>query len=650
MASRLLDPVSQPTARWFVLRFALLACLVIPLITAVCVVGRSNSKPNRSGHPVVRFVGGQRLVYQVDFGSASASDFGAIFAEGQSALSHVFEANLQGELAVTVLEADAQHASVVYHFRRRQVQFQAEGQDAPDQAQVIQADLARPVFGLLDGRGRVLSVRFDPATGPLAQHMARTLLAATQFVGPASDADPGGDWKAEEDDPNGTLLARYQVQADGTVHKAKLRYLQPKQARKGKTILLSPTIQSEGEYVATLDAATHCLVALSAADAQSATLQNKLIGQGDLKLEMRLLRKEESTPAELAALRTAQKELARTARAVPLCVARSPEEGRLAIQRQELGSATLESLLADLAAAEAVSPQEKDVTPLFLKFKALAIMQPESCTRLGELLTSAAPGSLKMRVLADALEAAGHAKAQAALSAAIQGRAGDWPALALLIPALGTAESPTPQTEQTLQKLAFGTQDKNITATARLALGNLARTLGEESPTRAAKVVDRLLQQLAAPTSADSRWQLLLALGNAGSIRALPTLTRFLDDSAPDLRGAAAWALRWIDSSQADLLLTTKVLRGDRDPAVRLEAVRALRFREKTPANFAAQEKALATETETVVRVALLSNLWDARESYPQAQRLVEQAAANDSAPAVREAAAKILGKAEIAP
>jgi hypothetical protein len=635
------------------LRFGLLACLVMLLFGGIGVVCRSNSKPNPSGNTIVWLVPGRRLIYQVDFGSESASDLGAIFAEGQSGLSHVFEANLQGELAVIVLEANAEHASVVYQFRRAEVQFQSDGRDASDQSQLIQADLARPVFGCVDGRGRVLSVRFDPATGTLAQHLARTLLAATQFVGPAADADPGTDWDAEEDDPNGTFIAHYRVQADRTVHKSKLRYLQPKQdKKKGRTVVLTPTIKSEGEYVATIDTAAHCLVAISASDAQSATLQNKLIGQGDLKLEMRLIRKEEPTPAELVALRTTEAELAKTARAVPLCVATSPKEGGLAIQRQELGSATLQSLLADLARTEAASPQEqeKGTTRLFLKFKALAIMRPESCVRLGELLTSAEVGSLKMCVLTDALEAAGHAKAQAALIAAIQGRRGDWPALALLIPALGSAESPTPQAEQTLQSLAFGTQDKNITATARLALGNLARTLGEESPTRAAKIVDRLLQQLAAPTAADSRWQLLLALGNAGSTQALPTLTRFLDDPAPDLRGAAAWALRWIDSPQADLLLTTKVLSSDRDPAARLEAVRALRFREETPANFEAQEKALATEAEAAVRLALLSNLWDARESHPQARRLVEQAAAHDSAAAVREAAGKMLENAPIAP
>jgi hypothetical protein len=629
--------------RAFGSRWAVWAGLGMLAMGAFWMSRRPGTEAAGPGRPSVRFVAGQRLVYQIDLESSSASDFGSLFAEGRSALSHVFEASMKGELAVTVLEADLQHALLAYHLRLENVRFQADGQETPEQSQVIRAALARPVFGLLDGRGRVLSVRFDPATGPPAQHAARTLLAAIQFVGLPPNADPGADWEAEEDDPSGTFVAHYHEHADGTVHKTKLRYLPPKQAKKSKTIVLTPTIESEGEYVATLDAAVHCLIALSAEEAQSVTYQSRLIGQGDLKLEMQLIRNEQSAAAELAALRAAEAELAKTGRAVPLCAARSSEESRLAIQRQELGTATLESLLADLAEAEAASPEVKDATRLFLRFKALAIVRPESCARLGELLTDAEAGSLRMHILADALEAAGHAKAQAALIASIQGRTGDWPALAMLIPVLGSAESPTPETEHALQSLAFGTHDDNVTAAARLALGNVARSLGEESPARAAKIVDLLLLQLAVSRSAESKWQLLLALGNAGSARALPTLTRFLDDTSPELRGAAAWALRWIDSPRADLLLTTKVLSSDRISSVRLEAVRALRFRETTSANFAAQEKALAAEAEAVVRMALLNNLWDARQSNPKARGLVERAAAGDPAPAVREAASKIL-------
>jgi HEAT repeat protein len=250
-----------------------------------------------------------------------------------------------------------------------------------------------------------------------------------------------------------------------------------------------------------------------------------------------------------------------------------------------------------------------------------------------------------MRLLIDALQSAGHSEAQAALGAAVRERPNDWPALAQLIPALGTAELPTPETVQTLLELAFGKHDPNVRAAAQLALGNLAGSLAEAAPARSGRVVARLLEELAAPTAADSTWQLLLALGNAGSADALPALTRYLDDPAPELRGAAAWALRWVEASQVDQLLTARGL-VDRDAAVRLEAVRALGFRERTAGNCAAQEKALAAEGAADLRLALLGNLWKARAVYPRARRLVEQAATGDPAREVREAAAKLLEQA----
>ena len=643
MALRAPEPASRSSGSRLVWQCTVLAGLAMLAIAAIYVAVRPTRGTIRSCNPPGGFILQQRLVYQIEFESAVASDFAALFSNREPGLFQVFEVGLQGELAVTVLEANADHTSIVYQFRLTQAQFRADGQDDLAQSSVLQRELTQPVFGLLDGRGRIQSVRFDSATGPLAKNVARTLLAATQIVGPESDAGLAvGQWETEEDDPSGRLVARYQVESDGTVHKFKLHYLSPQPAKKSRTIVLTPTIQTAGESVATLDD-VGCLSAISVTNAQSDNIQGKVVGQGTLRLQMHLLRKEESIGSELAALRTTDAEEGKTTRACSLTVVKSPEEGQLDIQRQELGGATLQKLLDDLNAAEASSPEEKNITRLFLKFKALAIIRPESCAILGELLTHTDPSSLKMHILTDAMEAADNFEAQAALSAAIQSRSDDWPALVLLIPALGAAESPTPQTEQTLNALAFGTHAKNISVTARLALGNVARNLRETSPERGKKIVDRILQELADPAAADSKWELLLALGNAGSVRALPTLTRMLDDSTPDLRGAAAWAMRWINSPQVDAVLTSKVLMSDPDRVVRLEAVRALRFREKTPANFAAEKKALAAEADADIRIELLRNLWDFRDFHAQIQQLTELAAVDDPAPSVRESAIKFL-------
>jgi HEAT repeat protein len=647
------EPASPPSGRRLLLALIVSTALVVLAVISGRLVGRrlapESNGPNSTAPAAVRFVAGQRLVYKMDFDCAVASNFGAIFSDAPSLLmNQLFDASLQSEMSVTVLESDAQHAALVYQFRHPQVQFQAEGQDDPSQSQLIQASLAQPVFCLLDRRGRVESVRFDAAANSMAQRMTCTLLAAMQVVGPEPDANSQAEWEAEEEDPSGKLIAHYQIESDGTIHKTTLRYLQPKPTKKSKTIQLTPTIETQGEDVGTLDAGGS-LIALSASEGQSMSFQNKNVGHGVLKLDMQLLRKEEPTPGDLALLRAARTEQLKIARAVRLYDPPSPEQADLNVQREALGNATLESVLAELAVAEEKTLEEKDITQLFLKFKALAVMRPESCSQLGELLIQSKTGSLRMQILADALESAGNAQSQAALAAAVLGRTEDPKAIQLLLPALGAVESPKPQTVDTLLALAFGNSDKNIRTTARLALGNVARSLGDDSPIAARKIVDRIGQELKVAAAAE-KWELLLTLGNAGSVDALPTLRRYTDDPAPNLRGAAFWALRWIESPDADDLLTTKALVGDKDFAVRLEAVRALRFRGETPNNIGAQEKALANEAEPQVRIELLGNLWEVRESDPQIKQIVEKAEANDPSDAVREAATKLMEKLQTNP
>ena len=50
----------------------------------------------------------------------------------------------------------------------------------------------------------------------------------------------------------------------------------------------------------------------------------------------------------------------------------------------ELGEATADGLLDDLARAERAPPGEVNETALYLKFKALVFLRPELSARLGE--------------------------------------------------------------------------------------------------------------------------------------------------------------------------------------------------------------------------------------------------------------------------
>ena len=287
------------------------------------------------------------------------------------------------------------------------------------------------------------------------------------------------------------------------------------------------------------------------------------------------------------------------------------------------------------------------MTHLFLKFKALAVVPPGACAELGEVLSTAELGSLRMHVLADALAAAGNPAAQAALCAAVQGRAEDEPSMAILIPAISTAESPTPQAQQTLEMLAFHPQQTNRQQ-GPTRVGHAARNLADDlrrKPQYRRATAPGAGQprggRLAMATAVGHRqFRLARGFAHADAISGQPRATSRRRGLGPALDRFSK------RRPPADRRSSSR-RKGAR---VRLEAVRALQFRQKTAGNFGAQKQALSTEAEPDIRAALLGNLSSFRDSLPEARQLVESAAAHDPSLSVREAAAKLLQPARAAP
>src|SRR5262249_10188537 len=157
---------------------------------------------------------------------------------------------------------------------------------------------------------------------------------------------------------------------------------------------------------------------------------------------------------------------------------------------------------------------------------------------------------------------------------AIRARGDDFTTLAVLIPALGLVDNPTPQSEELLRELS-GRGDVNIRTTAQLALGVMARNLSDTAPERTARIVRDALRQLEGATQADERRQMLLVLGNIGDAGTLDAIRKHARDVAPEVRSAAAAALRWLEVDGADELLAG-LLAADADAVVRGEAAAAL--------------------------------------------------------------------------
>ena len=607
---------------------------------------------------VYHFAIAERMIYRLYYTSASQSDFSQVLGNQKQqqnplGLAQSFKTTVQGQLTISVLDIHGDNVLIAFSLRNLMIRLIANGQAAATEADTIEKDLSREIFANVSLQGKVRSIRFDPVTNKLSQNFARTLIAVTQFVFPSALSPDRSQWETQEDDPNGQYIARYQ-QAEPrsnrhkatnpglrTFRKIKTRYLQAVQKPGSDEFNVPTAITPKGELTANFDLRAGRLLALSGTESQTIEMAGKTVARAQNAVRLNYVGREILDPDNLAAMREASSQRTKLVAAVPLSVTVSKEESEANIERTELRTATLETLLADLANLES-SSGERNEAPLYLKFKALTYLNPESSAALGKILATADAKSLTMRVLTGALGAVGHQQAQAALVSAIRARSTDWPALSVLIPALNEASSPTQLAEDTVRDLAFQSPNAEIASTAQLTLGTMARNLAETSPERATKIVELFIKQIESSPSFEVTRQMLLALGNSGSTNAYSTISRFMTDSSPALRAAAAGALRWVASDQIDALLT-RSLTSDPEASVRLESAVALGFREMTEGTFGAQKQAFLTDKNDKVRLALLSNLWKVHQAFPEVRKLVKEAATKDASQNVRKAAGDIM-------
>ena len=165
----------------------------------------------------------------------------------------------------------------------------------------------------------------------------------------------------------------------------------------------------------------------------------------------------------------------------------------------------------------------------------------------------------------------------------------------------------------------------------------MAHQLAPVQPERSAGIVRAMAAKLAQADNADARRHCLFVLGNAGATDSLDVIQSYLGDAAPEVRAAAAAALRWLDVAEADRLLCA-ALATDSDAAVRIEAATALGFRPLTALTLAAQKNVFRKDASLNVRLAVMPSLARSLDG-----RLLLKQALDDPLKEIREEAANLL-------
>jgi hypothetical protein len=601
-----------------------------------------------------RFAVGTTMAYQLDYRNESQADLSHFFQDRERqpqapdpATGHrtSVTTTMRGEAQIMTVSVRDSQVLLGFRVEHPQVGLILNGQVADADARAVEGDLHRDLFLLLNRQGRVLSVQFPPTIRELTKGFVRTLVALTQFVVQENGNGSHADWESLEDDPQGSAVVRYERIPDSSSHrvyaKTRLRYLPLKPTLRPGDIPVKLTVTPSGTLTAQFDSQAGQLASLAGTVAETTSISGKPVAHATTTIAWTRVKTQRIDNGQLDALRKQYAEYAGAIGPSSLSARPTEEESETAIHRSELKDATIDSLLADLANTEA-DPHSTNETSLFLKFKALVYLHPDTSARLGMLLTNADANGATMRVLSGALGDVGHPDAQQALVAAIRARPTDGPALTLLLSALGNATTPSVESEAVMRTMAEHSADPEVRMTAELMLGHMARSLAATAPTRTDAIVTALVRALNNASDEDRKGQILSALGNAGSATALPTLKQYLRHASSSLRIAATSALRFVEHHEVDGLLAG-LLASDTDGNVRAEAATALGFREPTATVLQVEKQALLADKSLKVRLTVLHNLWNARENFPEAKELVKIAAEKDPASDVRQAARDIM-------
>ncbi len=641
---------------------ALIAAATILLLILLAVAAKSLLRP-----PIAyKFSPGERLVFDVDSMALAEVDISALSANGTPSkapekdslppMAQSFHVHVRAQLAMSVLDTKDNRLTVSYRFINPVFELDMNGSDTPDLAEALSQSLNGMILSSMDPRGRILSVFFDPRMSRPAQNFAKSLLARIQFVFPdRAVSAKTRSWEVQEDDPNGEYTAHYESidrpRGPGspkesserrTFRKTRRNYVLPDTGQRPSGQTTKGTIVPSGSFDALFDVRAGFLERLTGSETDSVFIGDRKVSQSDTSMQLVLQRAETLRPLELAELLTQGEERRATVKPVPLSGSLSQEEADRLLELSTLGRETIGSLLAELGQSDARG--DKRNSSLYLKFRALANLHPETCETLGQHLIEAPPKSLTRRILMDALGSAKCPEAQAALVNVIRSMSMDASLQAEILAKLAMTDQPTLLAENTLRDLAAQGPDRSTFGNAIVGLGTMAYKLRDRDPSRARKIVDWITAQIEPSTPEPVVKLLLMSLGNSGSVGALPTLAEYLGNPSTNLRSIATAGLRWIEDDRVDELLAG-MLKSDPESSVRANAVFALGFRRPIPLTTDAQKAALARDSSALVRLSVLENFWKIRQELPDFNQLLKQTAESDASADVRKAASDMLAK-----
>lgn len=529
---------------------------------------RATKHLDRAGAPGLLHVYGVRYEQRLSFAGAN----GAADAAG-------VDIRLGGKLGLAYVEPD--EGKHVLYAELTNVALDV-GSDAHRTAELAR-EIARPFYVIAEPDGRVRGYAFARDLSHTARNVLRELVGGTQIA-----AHDDAERTLAEDDIHGSYHARYVRGADGAVTKTKAAYERVATMSAVVPADQSARMETSGEAVARVGE-DGFVTSVKLDESQKASLGEGMpTATARIHAELAL----ETTRADASLFGRYERDRGDLVRVGPFGTGDEDEARRGSDTRIVAGRS-----LDDLVARVRGGADDGERGALGAQLSARLRLTPEDATRAAALAKtlperdarwvvgglSGAGTPAAVRALGDVMsarEVAPGVRAQAATALAFSG-ANASEARGPLMTALDDA---TPE----------------VRDSAALALGNVARELGDDAP-----AVGELADRYRNATTDDDRATFLRALGNSGSPDVLPLAKDALASASEPLREAAVQSLRFLPTGEADSIIDA-TLASDGAETVRQAAADAIGFR-LVEVHAAALDRAVTADPSGRVRAEVVA-------------------------------------------
>lgn len=593
---------------------------------------------------------GQRLVAKLQYINQSHSDLRPVFQDlkqekggdvaGMPApgMVRTVQADLHGLVEFTMLYQADSGAVLQVRLNDLHSQLRIDGRRSDTSDQAVKMALKAGMWLRLGHNGTLEGIWFGREPDRISRSLLTTVAALLQLSAPTGVNQTA--WEQEEQDQAGRYLAAYQLKDADVWQKQKKQYLYDPAVDASKTRQVN--YQPQGGLLIHF-AVDHLVQTISGSEQLDLYVGERHVGRSETQFRFARKKLDRLSNRRLAEQRQRFEQATRGVAPQQVFRSQDQEESNRLLYRQKLGGQTLDELLQALQTAEQM-PAGYDDTELYLKFKALIYLQPQTSKVLAQVVVAAKPRSRSFRLLVSALSGIGHQDAQDALLTIIAARSADIDTLVELLPLLGMFDRPTAAVETTLLEYAYKNSERDVNFTAQLALGALAGKIASRDVARAHQLLDSFVSRYRHVTTADDISRVVLVLGNAGLPAYLPLIQSYLQDPRGEVRADAVHALRRFPlASVTEPLMASLV--HDKDSSVRYEAANALGYHTLSKSLLMRIQDYYRIEPIARVRLEILKTLWSQVKQNPELLTFVNTVAETDPSDDVRKTAKGLLGK-----